>query len=190
MLYRFSCCFWKCHGKEHVLEYLAGRTVTSAQSGLRLIGFGYYDESLALARNISEIGNLLWLFFIDPSHIRIWLDHSEKERIKEYSPHMVRKLILNLGSVVPNEKIFYSWLSGVATHVNPKTKPQSYTPAGRPSLGCEYQMEGFKASLKTLAWVVSSVAGPIGKMADIDKGYAERILQAAIELGNMTTNPN
>jgi hypothetical protein len=66
LLYRMACCHWGCHGREHVFEYLAGRTCTSAQSSFRLIGFGYYDEALALSRNISEIGNLVHLFFTEP----------------------------------------------------------------------------------------------------------------------------
>ena len=44
-LYQFSCCFWGCHGKEHVFEHLAGRTVSHAISSHLLISTGYYDEA-------------------------------------------------------------------------------------------------------------------------------------------------
>lgn len=71
ILYRVASCHWGCHGKEHVFEYLAGRTCTSALSAFRLMSFGYYDEALALSRNIAEIGNLAYLFFADGAHIRL-----------------------------------------------------------------------------------------------------------------------
>jgi hypothetical protein len=59
VLDRFASCFWGCHGKEHVIEYLVGRSVSCARAALRLIEVGHYDEALALTRSIAEIGNLL-----------------------------------------------------------------------------------------------------------------------------------
>lgn len=46
-LYRFSCCYWGCHGREHIFEHLAGRCVSSLASGWRLAESGYYDETLS-----------------------------------------------------------------------------------------------------------------------------------------------
>jgi hypothetical protein len=59
LLYRVGCCAWGCRGGDHTVEYIIGRSVTSALAALRLIRFGYYDEALGLARNIGEIANLL-----------------------------------------------------------------------------------------------------------------------------------
>lgn len=64
----------------HIVEYLVGRAVSNARAAWRLIEFGHYDEALALTRGICEIGNLLWLFFVEPAELRRWLDSSDLER--------------------------------------------------------------------------------------------------------------
>src|SRR5271169_2298234 len=80
LLYRFSCCFWGCHGKSHVLEYLAGRSISSILSSRSLLYRGYYDECLALIRNLGETANLLNLFWVDPPAIKRWHDFDERRR--------------------------------------------------------------------------------------------------------------
>src|SRR5688572_20377225 len=55
LAYRSAACFWGCSGGEHTIEYLVGRVVCSARSALRLLYFGYYDESLTLTRSIGEV---------------------------------------------------------------------------------------------------------------------------------------
>jgi hypothetical protein len=182
LLDRFASCFWGCHGKEHVIEYLVGRSVSCARAALRLIEFGHYDEALALVRSIAEIGNLIWLFFIKTTAIRDWLDLPEKERRSRYSPAAVRKAIEQVGSVVPHQQADYAWLCEVAVHPNPQTTPQSHNIHGVPTLGGVYQERGHIACLTQLAWAVASVGGPAAKLALLERSHAETIVEAAIRV--------
>ena len=182
LLYRMACCHWGCHGREHVFEYLAGRTCTSAHSAYRLIGFGYYDEALALSRNIAEIGNLVHLFFTDNSHIRLWLDLSDKDRRRNYRPASVRATLTSLGAVVPTDKDRYSWLCEVGTHVTPRTLPQAHNKEERPILGAVFQPEGWKVGLDSLAWSVCTVSAPLAKLAMLNHEQAERLFEESISL--------
>lgn len=178
----FASCFWGCHGKEHVIEFLVGRSVSCARAALRLIEFGHYDEALALTRNIAEIGNLIWLFFIKTTTIRDWIDLPEKERRSRYSPAAVRKAIEQAGSVVPHQQAEYAWLCEVAVHPNPQTTPQSHNIHGVPTLGGVYQEHGQIACLTQLAWAVASIGGPAAKLALLDGSHAEIIVEAAIRI--------
>jgi len=187
LLYRLASCFWGCHGKGHVVEYLVGRTVTSAHSSLRLINFGYYDESLALTRNISEIGNLLMLFLVEQSHFSSWLDLSDKERQNKYSPSAVRKALKKAGTIVPTLQSEYSWLCEIRTHVTPRTSPQNHNEAGQPILGGLYQGNGYKTAINKLGWVVCSVAGPGAKIACIEQVYSDKIIKECIKLAESVT---
>ena len=126
---------------------MAGRTYTSAASAYKLMCLGYYDESLGLSRNIAEIGNLTHLFFTDNRPVRLWLDISDEQRRKQYSPVKVRLALEEIGSVVPTDKDRYAWLSEVGVHVNPQTLPQSHNNEQRPILGNVFQAEDWNASL-------------------------------------------
>lgn len=182
LIYRMASCHWGCHGKEHVFEYLAGRTCTSAHSAYRLMGFGYYDEALALSRNIAEIGNLVHLFFTDNAHIRLWVDLPDKDRRRKYSPASVRAALESLGAVVPTDQDRYSWLCEVGTHVTPRTLPQAHNDEKRPILGGVFQPEGLKISLESLAWSVCTVSAPLAKLALLDREHAERLFEQSISL--------
>lgn len=123
LLDRLASCFWGCHGKEHVLEYLVGRSVSSSRAAIRLIEFGHYDEALALTRGLAEIGNLMWLFYVKPEELRTWIDLPEQERRSRYCPPGVRKAIEGAGSVIPHDQFDYAWLCEIAVHPTPKTHP-------------------------------------------------------------------
>ena len=185
LMYRVACCYWGCHGREHTLEYLAGRTCTSAHSAYRLMGFGYYDEALALSRNIAEIGNLVHLFFTENSHIRKWLDLPETDRRCQYSAVNVRRKLESLGSVVPTDRDQYSWLCQVGTHVSPQTVPQAHNSEMRPILGAVFQKDGWAISIESLAWSVCTVSGPIAKLALLDPEHAERLFEETISLAEI-----
>ena len=183
---RLASCYWGCHGKEHVVEYLVGRTVSNAYAAMRLIEFGHYDEALALVRNIFEIGNLTWLFFVEPSDIRRWLDLPEKKRRSTFSALEVRRKLESLDSVTPHHQGDYSDLSEVAVHPNPKTTPQAHNHYGIPTLGGYYQQQGQIICINKLAWAVASVVGPAAKIAILERERAEEIVRATIELTQST----
>lgn len=185
LMYRIAGCHWGCHGKNHVIEYLSGRVCTSTHSSFRLLSFGYYDESIALTRNISEIGNLTQLFIADDAHIRNWLDATDRERKNKYNPVGVRKLLEAAGSVIPTDQDRYSWLCETGKHITPKTLPQAHNTETRPILGMVYQPEGVELTLDALAWSVCTVSGPMAKLAILDKAPAERLLSKTISLAEL-----
>jgi hypothetical protein len=182
LLYRLACCHWGCHGKEHAIEHLAGRACTSAQAAIRLMGFGYYDEALSLTRNIAEIGNLLYLFSSEPSHIRNWLDAPEIERQRAYSPVKVRIALEKLGAVVPTDEVQYAWLCEVATHVTPRTLPGAHNAERRPVLGGVHQPDGVTRVLHALTWAVCAVSGAAARIAIVKRSHAERLTAETIAL--------
>lgn len=182
LLYRVAECHWGCHGREHIFEYFSGRVCTTAHSSLRLLTFGYYDESLALTRNISEIGNLTFLFLSEPNHIRNWLDATDRDRKRNYSPVGVRRLLEDAETVIPTNQERYSWLCEAGTHITPKTLPQAHNSDNRPILGAMHQPKGVEVALDALAWSVCTVSGPLAKLADLDEAPAERLLNETISL--------
>src|SRR5689334_18633072 len=58
MLYKLAVCGYGCHGGDHKIEYITGRSYNLAISALKLLRLGYYDESLSLIRSMSEVVNL------------------------------------------------------------------------------------------------------------------------------------
>lgn len=164
-----------------MFEYLSGRTVTSVNSAVRLLGIGYYDEALSISRRIAEIGNLAQLFFSENKHIRSWLDASDQIRKKNYSPASVRKSLEKIGSVIPTDQDTYTWLCEVGTHVTPKTRPQAHNSTGRPLLGAVLQPKGIEIALQSLAWSVCTVSGPTAKLAIIPEANSNALLEETIE---------
>ena len=179
-LYLFSCCHWRCHGKEHVFEHLAGRTVTNASVAARAIFHGYYDEALALVRNIGEIANLVNLFWSDLDKTHEWLDADEKTRRKTFSPVRIRRMLEENGRLVPFDASHYGFLCETAVHPVPHQAPNAYSDHGRPVLGVVFQERGFNLSFWNLLWATSMVCGPIAKIATLDQPRAEEFVELTI----------
>ncbi len=179
-LYLFSCCHWGCHGKEHEIEYLAGKTVTNASVAKRAIFHGYYDESLALIRNIGEIANLVNLFLSDDKKYREWIDASDKTRMREFRPAGIREMLKTNEVLVPFEDDHYRFLCEAAVHPVPHRSPNTYSHNGQPVLGLVFQEKGFEVSFWNLLWATSVVCGPIAKMAEIDQSRAEEFVELTI----------
>ena len=179
-LYLFSCCYWGCHGKEHVLEHLGGKTVTNASVAARSIFHGYYDESLSLIRNIGEIANLVNLFWYDGDRIREWIDSDERTRIKKFSPSGIRRLIELTGMMVPFDKDHYGHLCETAVHPVPHVAPNSYSDRAQPVLGLVFQKDGFELAFWNLLWSVSVVCGPLAKLAILDQQRADEFVGLTI----------
>lgn len=180
---RLASCFWGCHGREHIIERLVGRCVSSAIAALRLINFGHYDEALSLTRNIAEIGNLMFLFFEKPETIRQWIDSSEKERRSNFAPVKVRQALEALGTGVPTDSEKYGLLCEISVHVNPNTSPQSFNTAEIPTLGGYYQERGYLLCINELAWAVATVGAPGAGIALIPRNNAEEVVDAVVALG-------
>lgn len=184
LLDRLASCYWGCHGREHIIERLVGRSVSSAIAALRLINFGHYDEALALTRNIAETGNLMYLFFEKPEMIRKWLDSTEKDRRREFAPVKVRQTLEGLGTGVPTDSEKYGLLCEIGVHVSPSTAPQSFNTSEIPTLGGYYQERGQVICINELAWVVATVGAPAAGVAIIARDKAEEVVDAVISLAD------
>ena len=162
LLDQIACRAWGCPGTEggHTIHRLLGRAVSNGNAGVELAFIGQYDESLANARAIGEVANLLWLFSIDRSTIRDWKSLKDRERWWKYRPTTVRKKILGKGEPLLIEEDSYSLLSERAVHVTPVTAPNTLDIARRPSLGGVYREEMLLLSLNEIAFAVGVLSLP------------------------------
>jgi hypothetical protein len=181
-LYKFACCHWGCHGKEHVYEYLAGRTVSNLISAYGLTERGYYDEALSLVRSVGEIANLLNLFWVDQKNIRVWLDSNRTERRAKFDPYHVRIELKNLNHLIPFDEAHYKRLCELAVHPTPATRPNAYHDKDKPILGAYFQPEGFCAAFWEMSWALAVVAGPVSKLALFPKSQAEKMVELTVQL--------
>ncbi|MDQ1558849.1 MAG: hypothetical protein QOD32_1909 [Pyrinomonadaceae bacterium] len=184
LLDRLASCYWGCHGLEHIIERLVGRSVSSALAALRLIHFGHYDEALSLTRNIAETGNLMYLFFEKPEMIRKWIDSNEKDRWRNFRPAKVRETLEDLGTGVPTDSEKYGLLCEIGVHVSPSTAPQSFNTSEIPTLGGYYQERGQVICINELAWAVATVGAPAAGVAVLARDKAEEVVNAVISLAD------
>ncbi len=161
---KFASCFWGCHGKEHCFEDLVARAVSGARAAFRLIEFGQYDEALALLRTLAEIGNLMWLFYNDQGHIRLWID-SPEGRKREYTPVKVRLKLEALSVPIPHDKDEYAELCDIGIHPNPNFRPNARNAHRIPTVGGFYQESQYIDCICKLSLALAKVAGPAAKVA-------------------------
>ena len=151
LLDRLSSCWWECQGGDHQIERLCGKVASNARGALRLMRFGLYDESLALARSMGETCNLLYLFVIDENSIKEWNTSTPQQIQNRFSPFEVRQRIEKLQGIVPLDQGRYGLLSERSIHVSPETSPQSYNLHGIPTMGGILQDEGLLMCLNEVA---------------------------------------
>jgi hypothetical protein len=170
LLDRLASCWWQCRGTDHILEYLTGRCVGSAGASIRLMRLGFYDETLALVRNIGEVVNLFALFVAEPASYNEWRDADEQKRRHSFSPVKVRLRLQYLNAPIPIGQETYRGLCEVGTHVTPSTRPQSHNPLGVPVIGGRFQEAGVLMALNELARSISFLAiyAPVLVKADVE----------------------
>ena len=181
-LYRFSSCYWGCHGREHVFEYLGGRCVSSLVAAGRLSAIGYYDECLLLVRSVGEIANLLNLFLCDNTHLRQWFDNTELDRRRNYKPYKVREMLAEKQWFIPFSDEHYGRLCEQYVHPNPDTKPQAHDDGDRPVLGAHYQGKGYLTAHWESCWALCAVSGPIAKLAIFPEPQAKQMVEWTVKL--------
>lgn len=162
LLDQIACCAWGCPGTEdgHLLHRLIGRGVSDGSAGVELALNGHYDQSLAAARAIGEIANLLWLFDIDPEALEDWQTLEKMERRRKYGPSRVRKRIRDLQQPLLIEEPNYALLSEHGIHAVPTTSPNTIGLNHRPSLGGVYREGALVVSLNEVAWAIGVLSLP------------------------------
>ena len=183
-LYREACCGYGCAGGDHFGERMAGRVVSHALGSYRLLCAGYYDESLALSRNLGEAANLFWWFLFCPPALEEWRKSDRKTRQQTFSPVKVRLALEKEGIQVPIDSERYSSLCEVAVHITPQTVPQGHSLHGRPSLGAWFQPDSFMASLNELAGATGICAGALALMPllTLDESRKRSLAEASVAL--------
>ena len=188
LLDRMASCWWACRKGDHLIEYLCGRVSTSVRAALRLMRFGFYDESLTLCRGVGEIANLLYLFKQDPGAFEEWKTSTLKVRLKKFSPGKVRKELEELDTTPPINQEPYSLLCERAVHVNPGTKPQSHNILGLPMVGATFQDEGMLVCLNELAFSLSITTLFFSHLLDLEKDIKSQIINEAESLAEQIGN--
>lgn len=177
-----AACEWGCLNEDHILEYIVGRATTLARASFRLFQRGYYDESLALTRNLGEIANLLTLFDQQSNALNIWKALDEKGRKAQFGPVKVRIALESTGLplIVGAER--YSLLSGLATHVTPSTAPQRHNPERRAILAPVFQEVGCFVCLNELALPIVFICFAVTNLFSLDKAKRIELLRAGRDL--------
>ena len=139
---------------------------------------------LSLVRNVSEIANLVALFWQEPNAVREWLDCPEDKRQSRFAPVKVRLRLEKNGNLLAVDKDRYKKLSDSIVHFSPSTRPGAHNKPGLPILGGVVQESGLRFAITELAWMVATVAGPIGHLAIIPEERRKELVEASISLLN------
>jgi hypothetical protein len=180
MLYEEASCFHACDNSDHLIQRLTARIVTHSLSSLRLATFGYYDESLALTRNVGEIANLLFLFAAQPDSLQTWRLADEQKRKREFGPVKVRLKLEQLNLVPPIDESRYGLLCEVGVHAVPSISPQNFNEHNRPTVGAKFQDTGLICTLNELSVVVAESAACLSTFPNVGDRAAP--LRIAAEL--------
>lgn len=190
LLDRVASCWWGCNGSSHQLEYLVGRSASSAMAALQVAQSGYYDEALNQVRSLGEIANLFALFAADPASLVAWAISSKKQRLSQFGPAAVRKSLERLQAPMPVSAERYSVLCELVTHPTPSTKPQSYNPLHMPSVGHNFQPAGHLVVLNELALPLSFIAVFASSLVTLPSDVRSRIRTASRALAESIGGAN
>ena len=179
---RMASCWWECRGGDHVIEYICGRVTSNARAALRLLRFGFYDESLLLSRSLGETANLLQLFFQEAGILQDWKASSKKERMGNFSPVKVRLRLEELQTTPVIDQERYSLLCERAAHVQPETRPQAHNILGLPMVGASFQEEGALMCLNEIALPLATAVFFGAAVLDLDEKIKSEIFAATKSL--------
>ena len=182
LLDRMASCWWACQEGDHKIERLCGRVASNARAALRLLRFGFYDESLVLSRAMGETANLLYLFTQDDSALEDWKASSQAELQSKFSPVKVRLRLEELQTSPPINQDRYKLLSQRAAHPNPGTSPQSHNFLGVPTAGAIMQEEGIVVCLNEIALPLSVATCFGALLLDLENNVKKRVVIAARHL--------
>ena len=173
---RMASCWWRCQRGDHQVEYLCGRVASNARAALRLMKFGFYDESLMICRTMGEAANLLNLFALDKPILEEWKSG------KRLDPVVVRKRVEKLQNLVLIDQERYGLLSERTAHIRPGTGPQSYNIPHIPILGAHLQDEGALLCLNEVALPLSIAATYGALLLDLEADVKKDVISSAIAL--------
>ena len=163
---------------ELTIQFLGIRLFNSVTCSLKLFLSGYYQNSVALQRDILETGFLLDYFSSNPSKISEWRSSSSKERFRKFKPKLVRDALdTRDGFKTEKRKEIYSMMCEYATHPSfPGIK--LFSPVGGARIGAFFDATFLKSVLVELALRV-----PLSALVYMDhfKNLPQNYLRPKIE---------
>lgn len=135
---------------ELTIQFLGIRLFNSVTCSLKLFLSGYYQNSVALQRDILETGFLLDYFSSNPSMISEWKSSNSKERYSKFKPTLVRDALdTRDGFKTKKREEIYSMMCEYATHPSfPGIKLVS--PVGGARIGAFFDATFLKSVLEEL----------------------------------------
>ncbi len=180
---RLASCFYRCHGGDHLIEYLTGRVYSLARASVRLIRFGNYDEALSLIQMIGEIANLIQLFAKSEEDLVAWKSASKSERMNKFGPAAIRRRLEDLGEPARLDRDWYSAICEWATHPMPSTRPNAFNVMGLAAAAPHLQDEGVLVCLNELGKALSCYIVPALSLLPISKENRRAALIESRPLG-------
>jgi len=106
---------------EGLIIHLGIRLTNLAFSAVKLALSGYYQQSLALARDITETGFLIHYLTTTPLEMEVWRNSSEEERKKKFSPVKIRIALDKAeGTTELRRAKVYAETSELGAHASPR----------------------------------------------------------------------
>ena len=139
------------------LEKIAARTYNLACASYSLISIGYYDEALSLVRSIGEIANILSLAVHDEQKFLKWIKSDKGDRIKNFAPAKVRKVLEQSGVPLMNRS-WYQTLCESSVHIVPNVQPNNFNDDERNICGGIPQQKGVDTTIDQLTTIVSCIS--------------------------------
>jgi hypothetical protein len=171
VIYQAATCHRKCHGGAHTFERLLGRAYNLGCGAYNLTIFGLYDEALTLIRSLGEIANLVMLSAVDGPKIKEWLHASREERLKNFSPVKIRRMIKAKGMEPCANDKWYKEMSEGYTHITPDTKPNFH--GGSAFVGGRYEKEGLTKCFAAMLYVLLMLAMFVARFFKFDDLFDE-----------------
>jgi len=89
---------------ELTIQYIGIRLFNALAISLRLMLCGYYQVSFAIQRDIIEMYFLLDYFLYCPAKITGWKNATNNERIRQFSPKIIRDILDKRGGLVNKKR--------------------------------------------------------------------------------------
>ena len=171
VLYQAATCHRKCHGGAHAFERLLGRAYNLSCGAYHLTIFGLYDEALSLIRSLGEIANLVMLSASDGPKIKEWLHATREERLKNFNPAKIRRMLKAKGMEPCASDKWYREMSEGYTHITPDTQPNFH--GGVAFVGRRCEKEGMKRCFGAMLYVLVTLAMFVARFFKFDDLFDE-----------------
>ena len=93
IIFDFTISYKNRNDNELVMQYLGIRLFNSTTVALKLLLYGYYQNSVMHQRDVLEAGFLIDYLSTYDSKIQEWKESSRENRLKNYNPRVIREAL-------------------------------------------------------------------------------------------------